>query len=582
MHQLAFEGARIRVAQVQGELDALFERFPELRHGTAGIDSRTHAPARRVRNRATPGAMRPGFRPAVAGDLDGRTRQAVRVFVLGGLRDGAVSRARLDTLCENDRYPPCDELRGPLLVALGDLGIVVDEEEEIGGAAAPAPPDSADERTAREALTFASSLLRAEDDPLEIYLTQIRPRRPLPEGDELAMASEFESAMAQAIDGLARWRGGLGALLEVVDRLLRSSATAGPESTAPADPATNGEPAQALDRWSEPEDIETLAPAEPEPRPIDSRLSAVASLRVLASGAPAMPGAARRAAVAAALHDMAPSREFLEGLCDGADAPRGDQGRLDFSDGLDRARLAWQRLTESHLAFVVPLARRFVDRGLPLSDLVQEGNIGLMRAVEKFDHHLGHRLRAYARAWILQAVSRSIANSVRMVRLPVHLVHRLAHIAHAGDMLEGALGRKPERSEIAACLGLSIAQVDRALLAEPSLVTLDQAWPERGGPQLEECIADDGETPEDRAIRRSMVDAVERLVGMLAPREADVIRRRFGLGRLEPQTLEEIARSYGLTRERIRQIELNAMKRLRHPARLRRTVGSLGGLFGRG
>lgn len=470
----------------------------------------------------------------------------LRNLLLTALRVGMISERALIDICSSSDGSRNEEAENHLAFVAEELGATIVEwtglDEPFRG-----DPTLEEERFVTEAIEFAEELASGKNDPFRLYVKGIS-RDLLDADEEIALGREMEVAGQAAVSALAVWQEGLSAVFEAAARVARGE----------ADSKSYCSGAQSLD-----DDVMSQPLAEPDdcddgdPLELDNERSffvnAVAAVEAVRND----PQKAAKA-----LSEVRLTRGFLMEL---AENIRCDGAGSDFLEALNHQAVARDRMILSNLRLALSIAKKYLWSGIPFDDLVQEANIGLMMAVERYDWRRGLRFSTYATWWIRQRVTRSIADTARVVRAPVHIQEKARKVLRERELLEAQLGRPETELETARRVGMTLSKTRMLMSMFDDVISLDEIDSNTGLPFLDELVDPNALDPAYIAECDSLGRILLDLLGELDMKSRDVILLRFGLEGNDAMTLEEVGQHFGLTRERIRQIESKVLRKLAHP-----------------
>lgn len=487
----------------------------------------------------------------------------IRALLLRGLKEGSVPERMLISVC-GDEDGTRDENRENLLrLILGDIGAETDERVEDGEWVSGHDWNAEEAEDVEEALSFLNAHGAGANDPLYAYMKDMRREQLLTEDEETCLGREMEEAFNAALDVLSQWPDGITTMLSIVEQVGSWESGAGEEtkeSWSDQDPTAAAPTSEVSHQKYED------SPDRNESSQANSRSNAL----VEKFSALALPIEGRGAVVEEvkeALSDPDVGRALLTGVAQ-CTMEEIDDPAASFREAVRRHVKARERMVLANMRLVFSIAKRYQSMGLPIEDLIQEGNLGLMKAVDRYDWRKGFRFSTYATWWIRQQITRALADKGRTIRVPKHINDKILQLKREADSIGRMTCHGSTTSELSARLGITESKAWSLMARGDEPISLEDL--------TVESIPDEQSTDPLQAISiRELRIAIERALADLDSRTAEVLSLRVGLIDDEPMTLDEIGSKYGFTRERARQIELQGLTKLQHPVRRDRLSGFL-------
>lgn len=513
---------------------------------------------------------------------DAESRELLRLLLLRSVREGSVPSAAVEALSLDDDQSPNPETEALLTMVVNDLGAEVDERFEY------ITPDEnfevfvnpeenpIEEEIVADALAFVDNLASRFSEPLRSYQKEFQRVRLISAEEEVELGKAMEVELERALDTLAAWPRGIeltlaaGSMIKSKQRpltwLSRGPTEAQPDIESEPDSEADMASVDQADEEAESDEDSQFDTSLPLGNFVSEFSDAVDRLASLPIDT-AQRGAHWQA-VRDTLSSLRLNRRFLLELADTESAENPDFAATEYSNAIQAYKAARERMTTANLKLVFHLAKKYLYSGEPLDDLAQEGNIGLLKAVERYDWRRGFKFSTYATWWIRQQIGRHVADKCRTIRIPVHVYEKTQRLTRETLALESEIGREPELDEIAVRMGIPVHKVSALLCLNPELLPIDDL-------SIDEMIAVDARynfvspDPFEIAFNSDVRKTIVKVLATLDPREEQIIRLRYGIGICDSLTLDDIGQRYGVTRERIRQIEAKAIRKLMQPSRIK-------------
>jgi len=513
------------------------------------------------------------------------TRRQLRCLLRYGLLHGRVSINQIESLLLGEKADHDEEIKFRLTLLLGELGVLVEAETEEPTAwlLDVEQADDNDEPLVDEALTFFDDLSSAVGDPINAYLKDIGREPVLSREEEAALYQDMEQGFEEAIRAIAGCDVAIGEILRVGESILRREAQLEIMVNSQSGQITADDSNQGADLENSAIDEGAKSMEEDDatgdlPDDFEERLVAIRTLHRKAVSLGFLPSRKKydvlvdRAmdSLCDEIRSLHLSSAFITRLCDVVRKDISSAGSsLLIESGISKATTAKRHMIEANLRLVFSIARRYGNAGLPLADLIQEGNIGLLKASDRFEYRRGFKFSTYATWWIRQSITRAIADKARTIRIPVHMIEGISKMRRLERLARQELGREPNEEELAERSGLRVSKVRRLLHAMEEPVSLEMPGDEEEGevPPGYMVVDESAASPLEWIVKLEFGEQVDRLLKTLRPRDEKIIKMRFGFEDDTEYTLEEIGQGLSLTRERIRQVEAKVLRNLRHPSR---------------